>query len=227
VCMDKLPADTMVLTVPSAITRVPATPGVITGASYPCPNSLVNAYSVAAVPGAASYTWSTSVAGAIVTGTSNTCNIQFPAAIPSGSTVSVVANSSCPFSSAVRSKGIGSGVPNMPSVISGPASGQCGQSGVSYSIAPVANATGYNWSTSCGTIAGPANLNAVSINWPASFTTCTLSVYATNTCGTGSSRTLAVTGAPGIPAAISGQCCSLCQCCRVLLNSRITRRYYF
>jgi len=186
------------------INRAPATPGTISGSSYPCPNSPVNAYSVAPVPGAATYTWTTSVPGATVTGTSNTCNIAFPATIPAGSSVSVIANSSCPFSSAVRSKGIASGMPGTPSSINGPASGQCGQSGVSYSITPIALATGYNWSTSCGTIQGPANLSAVSINWPANFVNCTLSVSATNGCGTGTARTLLVSGAPGIPAAIAG-----------------------
>ncbi|MCX6273724.1 MAG: HYR domain-containing protein [Bacteroidetes bacterium] len=185
------------------ITASPVIPGTISGPSYPCPNSS-SSYSIAAVPGAANYTWTTSVPGAIVTGTGTSCSIAFPATIPAGSTVSVVANSSCPTSSPTRSKGISTGLPGVPFAITGPASGQCGQTGVSYSISPVFGATGYNWTASCGITVGPTNLSGLTIDWPASFTTCTLSVTATNACGTGIARTLVVFGAPAIPASITG-----------------------
>jgi hypothetical protein len=185
------------------ITRAPAIPGIISGPNYPCPNAS-SVFSVTAVSGAANYTWSTSVPGAIVSGTTTNCSILFPASIPAGSTVSVTANSSCPFSSPVRSKGISSGIPNVPQVINGPGAGQCGQTGVSYSISPVVLATGYNWTISCGTIAGPTNLSGVTVDWPANFTVCTLSVSASNACGTGGIRTLGVLGVPAIPAAIIG-----------------------
>lgn len=185
------------------ITANPAIPGIITGSSYPCPSASAS-YSIATVPGAVSYTWTTSVPGALVTGTSTSCSILFPAVIPAGSTVSVVANSSCPTSSPVRSKGIASGVPSVPQSISGPASGQCGQTGVSYSISPVALATSYSWTASCGTIVGPTNLSAITVDWPASFTVCTLTVTASNACGVSIPRTLGVTGAPGLPAVITG-----------------------
>jgi hypothetical protein len=186
-----------------SINRAPAIPGAIIGTSYPCPAASA-AFSVAAVPGAANYTWTTSVAGAVVTGTGTSCSIAFPAAIPGGSTVSVIANSSCPFSSPVRSKGVASGLPAVPANINGPATGQCGQTGVSYSITPVALATGYNWSTTCGTIAGSNNLSAVTVDWPANFNGCVLSVNATNACGTGGVRTLSVLAAPAIPPAVTG-----------------------
>ncbi len=185
------------------ITRAPSIPGTISGPSYPCPNGSA-AYSVAAVPGAVDYTWTTSVAGAIVTGTSTSCSIAFPAVIPAGSTVSVTANSSCPFSSAVRSKGIANGIPGVPANISGPATGQCGETGVSYSITPVVLATGYSWSTTCGTIQGPNNLSGITMDWPGSFGSCIVTVAATNACGTGGSRTLAVSGNPATPPSISG-----------------------
>src|SRR4029079_15346558 len=41
------------------ITANPAIPGIISGPSYPCPNASAS-YSIAAVPGAVSYAWSTS-----------------------------------------------------------------------------------------------------------------------------------------------------------------------
>jgi len=186
-----------------AISASPAIPGTITGPSYPCPNAS-SSYSIAPVPGAASYTWTTSVAGAIVTGTSTSCSILFPATIPAGATVSVAANSICPSAGPTRSKGIATGLPGIPVTINGTSSGRCGQTGVSYSIQPVANAQSYSWSTTCGTIVGPTNLTVVSVDWPANFTSCVLSVSATNACGTGGTRNLTVLAAPAIPAVING-----------------------
>ncbi|MCX6275216.1 MAG: T9SS type A sorting domain-containing protein [Bacteroidetes bacterium] len=185
------------------ISRAPVIPGVLSGPSYPCPNAS-SVYSVPAVPGAVNYTWTTSVAGAIVTGTTNSCSILFPAAVPGGSTVSVTANSICPYSSPVRSKSIASGLAGVPNTINGLNIGMCGQTEVSYSISPVALAVGYSWSSTCGTFVGPTNLSAASIDWPANFGSCLLSVSATNNCGVGGARYLTITGAAAIPPGITG-----------------------
>ncbi len=185
------------------LSRAPALPGGISGTSYPCPNAS-SAFSVTPVPGAVSYTWTTSVPGAVVTGTGNTCSIAFPASIPGGSTVSVTANSSCPYSGAVRSKGIANGLPGVPANINGPANGQCGQTGVSYSISPVVFATGYSWSATCGTIQGPNFLSGITMDWAGNMTNCTISVISVNACGNSAPRTLLVTGAPNTPTSISG-----------------------
>jgi hypothetical protein len=186
-----------------SINSVPATPGAIMGSSYPCPNAS-SVYSIAPVSGAVSYTWTTSVVGAIVTGNTTSCSILFPATIPGGASVSVTANSACPSASAVRSKGIATGLPATPLVINGTSSGRCGQTGASYSIQPVTNAISYTWNTTCGTIVGPNTFSAVTVDWPASFTSCVLSVSATNSCGTGGARSLTVTAVPAVPAVISG-----------------------
>jgi hypothetical protein len=124
--------------------------------------------------------------------------------IPAGATVSVFANTGCPTSGPVRSKGIATGIPNVPANINGLASGQCGQTGVSYSINPVPLATSYSWNVTCGSLVGPLNLSAVSVDWPASFSVCTLSVSAVNSCGSSAPRILGVSGAPAIPPALSG-----------------------
>jgi hypothetical protein len=65
-------------------------------------------------------------------------------------------------------------------------------------------ATSYNWSTTCGSISGPNNLSAISVDWPGSFAGCVITVSAINACGTGIPRTLSVLGAPGMPAVITG-----------------------
>lgn len=117
----------------------------------------------------------------------------------------VTAVSACGTASPARCKGIANGTPNTPGVISGPTNGQCGQSGVSYSITPVALATGYLWTANNGaTVSGPNTLSSVSIDFPASFVTCTLSVYATNSCGSSLARTLVVNGKPTQPGVVTG-----------------------
>jgi hypothetical protein len=187
-----------------SFSNTPAVPGVMTGPAYVCSGSS-SSFSVPAVSGAASYTWTCSVPGSLVTPAGNSCSISFPAVIPAGSTVCVTAVSACGNASAQRCKGIANGIPNTPSAISGPQNGQCGQLGVSYSVLPVPNATSYLWTASNGaTVAGPANLSAVSIDFPSSYTTSTLSVVAINSCGTGAARTLVVSGASAMPGAISG-----------------------
>jgi len=127
----------------------PATPGIMSGPGNVCPSGS-SSFSVPVVPGAATYTWTCSVPGAIVTPSANSCSISFPAVIPAGSTVCVTASSACGSSSAQRCKGIANGIPNTPSTISGPLTGQCGQLGVSYSVIPVTGATSYLWTANNG-----------------------------------------------------------------------------
>ncbi len=190
-----------VMTVNSA----PVIPGTVTGTSYVCPFGTYQ-YSVIAVPGASSYIW-TGPAGSSVAGTSNVVNITFGASIPGGSLVSVKAVGTCSNFSPLRSKGVASGIPNVPSSISGLAAGQCGETGVSYSITPnnIPPVSSYTWSVNNGaTISGPNNLSAVVVDYPSTFSNVTISVVANNTCGSGNPRTLLVLGAPNTPVSISG-----------------------
>jgi len=152
------------------IISTPVVPGLITGPTLVCPLGTY-IYSIAPVAGAISYNWTTNVPGATIVGNGTTRNITFPSVIPAGSTVSVTATGSC-GTSAPRVKTIATGLANTPGTITGPALGQCGQTGVSYSILPVGGATGYLWTATNGaTINGLNNITAVSINFPASFAT--------------------------------------------------------
>jgi len=188
------------------ITSTPAVPGTVTGQSYPCPGGTY-VYSVSPVVGASTYNWS-GPAGSVVTGNSNSVSITFGPSVPGGSNVSVSATGSCSNTSTLRLKGVASGIPNIPSTISGPASGQCGQLGVSYSAVPNSNqplATSYTWSVNNGsTIAGPNNFSAVSVDFPATFTNVNVSVVSNNACGSSNPRNLSVNAFPSIPVSISG-----------------------
>ena len=186
-----------------SIISTPVVPGVMSGPTIVCPNTSYG-FSIATVAGAVSYNWSTNVPGAIVSPAGTSCSVAFPGVIPAGSTVSVTATGSC-GTSAPRVKNITTGMANTPGTISGPAMGQCGQTGVGYSILPVAGATSYLWTTNNGAlISGLDNITSVSINFPALFTTCNVNVMAINSCGNSATQTKLVTGAPASPGAITG-----------------------
>ena len=89
-------------------------------------------------------------------------------------------------------------VPGAAGMITGPVVTGQGHSGISYSVAPVANATGYNWSLPPGaTIASGANTGSITVNFSPGATSGTISVYAVNDCGSGAlSPELTVTVLP-------------------------------
>jgi len=185
------------------IISTPLVPGVMSGPTLVCPNGTYT-YSIAPVAGAVSYNWSTNVPGAVIGAGTTSKSITFPSVIPSGATVSVTASGSC-GTSAPRVKNIATGMANTPGTISGPAMGQCGQLGVSYSILPVAGATSYLWTASNGaSINGLDNITSVSVDFPALISTSTVSVIAINSCGNSLPQTKLVSGAPGSPGPITG-----------------------
>lgn len=120
--------------------------GPITGPSSPCSGSSV-IYSIAAVPGATSYTW-TLPAG--WTGSSTTNSITVTPSTTSGNVTVIANNGAC--------SGPSSSLPVTPvqtpgaaGAISGSTS-PCSGVGTTYSISPVAGATSYTWTVPAGWI---------------------------------------------------------------------------
>ena len=180
------------------VNTAPATPGAITGNTSICSNSS-NTYSVTAVGGAATYTWSLP---ATWTGTSTTNSISTTAGTSSG-TVSVTANNTCGNSSpATLAVNVTTAAPATPGAISGNTS-ICANSGNTYSITPVGGATSYTWSLPGGWT-GTSTTN--SITTTANAAGGTVSVTANNICGSSAPATLVVTinTAPATPGTISG-----------------------
>jgi len=83
-------------------------------------------------------------------------------------------------------------MPGPAGTISGPTT-SCGNSiGNVYSVAPIANATGYNWTLPPGAvITAGANTNSVTVNL--GNTSGNVSVYGTDMCGNGTASSLAAT----------------------------------
>lgn len=166
---------------------LPPQPGPITGTTSVCSGSS-QVYSINTVTGANSYTW-TLPAGWTGSSTSNT--ITSTVGLNSGN-ILVTANNNCGASSAQSLAITVNSVPSQPGAISGNTTVATGQS-ITYSINPVPGATNYSWMINGGgTITSGQNTNSITVNW-ASAGNYTLTVNATNTCGTSTNQSVDVT----------------------------------
>ena len=177
--------------------NLPATPGAINGATSVCASSS-NTYSITAVNGATSYTWTLPNGWS---GASTSNSISAIAGVNSGN-ISVTANNACGSSAASQiavTSGAGLGTPGS---ISGSTSA-CGGSSFSYSIPVVSGATSYTWTLPNGWT-GTSSTNSIQASIGNAGGT--ISVVANGSCGTSSASQLSVTVSPlpATPGAISG-----------------------
>jgi len=176
----------------------PAQPGVISGSATPC-SATSQTYSVSAVSGASSYTW-TLPSGWSGTSTTNTiiCSVN-----SASGNISVRANNSNGCSSVLRTLAVTTNsTPLTPGTINGSTT-TCSSTSQTYSVTAVAGATSYAWTLPSGW-SGTSTTNTISAI--AGSTSGNISVTASNTCGTSSSSTKAVTvnTTPSAPGIISG-----------------------
>lgn len=199
---------TLAVTISSS---APNQPGSISGTSSSCP-SISQVYSVAAVSGATSYTWTLPSGWS---GTSSTNSITVITG-SSGGAVTVKANNIC-GSSATRTLAVTiSSAPVQPGVITGSASVCAGLTGVSYSVANVAGSI-YSWTAPANsTIASGQGTNIITLNYSSSFISGNLQVAASNSCGASAASTLSITlntssgTTPGRPKSVTGSTDNLC-----------------
>ncbi len=113
-------------------------------------------------------------------------------------------NSSCSFNIVITPPCT---APVAPGAISGP-SVVCQLNSATYSIAPVAGATSYNWTVPTGitgmTITSGQGTTSINVNISAGTVIGNVSVTATNNCGTSSATTYMVTKKPQTSSTISG-----------------------
>ena len=179
----------------------PVQPASISGAGKVCQGDVV-VYSVAALARASSYQW-TLPSGMTGSSTTNSISVTVQAGFTGGS-ISVSAVNVCGTGTA-RLKTIGLNIPVVPAPISGPENGNCGMSGVPYSVTGAVNATSYQWSITGGaTISGGQGTPNVLVDFPNGFNSGLLSVSGVNNCGSGAARSITVRGKPGRPDLING-----------------------
>jgi hypothetical protein len=168
----------------------PATPGAITGTVSVCASQTGVIYSIAAVPGASSYTW-TVPAGATITAGQGTTSITVTFGSTSGN-ISVTASNGCGTSLANVLAVTVTSPPATPGAITGLISVTNGQVGVVYSIAAVPGATSYTWTVPTGaTITSGQGTTSITVTFGSN--SGNVCVTASNACGTSAASCLAVT----------------------------------
>jgi hypothetical protein len=190
-------------TIAVTVTTTPSQPGTISGATTVCQGSS-QTYSIAAVPGATSYTWTLPSGWSGI----NTTNSINPTVGANSGNITVTANNACGSSTAQTLAVTVTTTPSQPGTISGNTT-VCQGSSQTYSVTPVSGATSYTWtlpSDWSGTSSSnsiPATVGANSGN---------ITVTANNACGNSTAQTLAITvnPTPSQPGVISGST-SVCQ----------------
>jgi GH18 family chitinase len=182
-----------------AITPLIATPGNITFVNPACAGATNVPVSVAAVANAAGYAWSYSGTGITFSNSSNTPTVNIAPNATAGN-ITVTATGQCGGSLASAPLAVTlSSAPATPGAITGLASITKPQSGVSYSISSVPNATSYAWSftPSTGVTINGSGTN-VTIDFASNSTQGDLKVTATNSCGTSTASVKAISIVTGI-----------------------------
>ena len=165
------------------ISSAPAQPGAITGSTSVCQGTS-HVYSISAVTGATSYTWTLPSGWS---GTSTTTSIIAIAGSLSG-TISVIANNSCGTSAAQTLSVTTNSIPQQPGTISGNTS-VCKSSVQTYSISPVTGATSYTWTLPSG---WTGTSTTTSITCTIGIVSGNITVKVSNSCGNSPIQILAV-----------------------------------
>jgi len=175
----------------------PTTPVAIVGSALLCSNANTGiSYSVAPVATATAYVWTMPSGGSITSGTNtNAITANFG---PVGGTISVAATNTCGTGNSTSITLVIDTMPANPGVITGNGSICPGQTGVTYSVAPVTHATSYVWTLPTGgTIASGNNTNVITVNYSAGASNGNVYVSAANAaCNSGTSPALLVTVNP-------------------------------
>jgi len=207
-CVPTSPAQTLAVTV---TTTALATPGAITGLQTPVPGQTGITYSITAVSGATSYTWSYSGTGAsIISGQGSTSiTVNYACGAATGN-ISVTASNGCVSTSSAQNLAITPGsILTTPGAISGSQAPTFGQTGGTYFISPVAGATSYTWTVSPGaTITSGQGTYSISVDFSCTAqANGTISVVANSACigqSASSALSYAMGGSMANPGAISG-----------------------
>lgn len=185
---------------------LPAVPGPISGPSLANCSSTGNIYSIAAVPNTSHYVWSVPVGATIISGQRTTSiSVNYGPTFQGGNIVVAASNACGQSPSIVPRKLFVQSLANAPGTITGQASGLCGPTTKTYSIATVPTATSYTWSAPSGaSIVSGQGTTVVSVLFGAGFSYGNICVTANNACGSTIPSCKLLSGVLPTPGAIRG-----------------------
>lgn len=189
------------------VNPLPAAAGTITGTATVCQGQNAVSFTVSAIANATGYTWTLPTGATIASGANtNSITVNFANTAVSGN-ITVRGTNAC--GNGTISANFAVTVNPLPAAagsITGTAAVCPGESGVSYSVPAIANATGYVWTLPTGaTIASGNNTNSIIVDFSMSAVTGVITVQGTNACGNGSvSANFALNVNPMPSATVSG-----------------------
>ena len=184
-----------------SITKKPGTPGAISGPLTLCGLGTATAiYKIAPVFGATSYTWTLPAGITIASGTgTDSINVSVASTFVTGN-ITVVAVNACGSIPGTTITVTGK-TTAAPSTIVGPTS-VCSVTTATYTASTVVGATSYQW-TLPGGFGGTSTTSSINIV-NTGFTSGSITVAGVNACGTGTSKSAALSVAATLPLAITG-----------------------
>ena len=169
------------------VNPVPGQAGTITGTSTVCAGTSGVAYSVAPIANATTYIWALPPNTTIATGAgTNFITVNFADNATSGN-IYVYGNNICGDGGTSPAFPVTiNPLPDPAGTISGASDVCVGASGVVYSVATIANATGYAWTVPSGvSIITGSNTNSITVDYTTTATSGNITVRGTNSCGSG------------------------------------------
>jgi len=190
-----------------AISKVLGASTTLSGPTFIC--GLTSAtYTATAVTGATAYAWALPSG---LTGTSTTNSITVavnPASFTTGS-ISVSALNACGTGTA-KTLAL-SKIPATPTTITGLAAAVCAGSTQTYSCTAMANAASYTWVVPTGAVINSGQgTTAISVTFPSTFVSGSVTVTANSACGSSVAKALAVAAKTAQPGVITGTSTNLC-----------------
>jgi hypothetical protein len=179
-----VPASPTILNV--SVNSSPGAAGSITGATTVCGGAQGVTYSTPPIADAVTYVWTLPAGATIASGTgTNNITVNFATNAFSG-IISVYGNNLCGNGTASSLQVAVTRLVAAAEVIAGQPAVCQGASGVVYTVAPIANATEYVWTTPPGTtIVGGAGTNLIIVDFGMNTVSGVITVYGSNSCGNG------------------------------------------
>ena len=200
-------------TTPITVNSTPAQPSSFTTSSTTvCSGANSIAYTIPTVSSATSYNWNYDGSNATINGSTESITVDFASNATNGN-LSVTASNSCGTSTAQTTAITVNSAPAQPSALTTSTTTLCnGTNGVIYAIPTASGATSYNWNYDGSNATINGSSESITVDFASNATSGTLSVTATNTCGTSSAQTTPITvnSAPAEPSSFTTSSATVC-----------------
>ncbi len=188
---------------PITVNPLPTVAGTISGPATVCQGDSLKIYTVPTIANATSYIW-TLPSGATGASTTNSITTKYSISATSGS-ITVKGNNSCGNGTSSTLAITVNPYPVAAGTISGATTVCQGQTNVTYSVPVITNATSYVWTLPTGAT-GTSSTNSITVNYGTTAISGSITVKGSNSCGYGTSSSLAITlnPLPNVAGTVSG-----------------------